>query len=226
MKIDKEFVKGFLYAIFHAIPKDIYLNDDDDDDNEFYLRGISGSEIPWSFEQNQSFIYKNHHYKIDCGATKLVFIFDDFDEVIKLPITGEFYSFYGKIKYDNYDYDYLALEKVMYNNMPVFLKPILLENKFLTLFGEIPIYTQQKIKATFLESPSKTSLSKEIKNRISKRKNYNSLPNDSFLMDIINFYEDGEDIIECLTFSDLNKDNYGYLFNNQPVIFDYGGYDH
>lgn len=249
MNISDIFIKDFLSSFFGNEIQSIYINayyEDENDEPSIILNRDEKNII--FIDENDEYMFHDYKYKIICGATKIVFIFSDFNNVIKIPFNGEFTTIYEdedeeitKFIYDDF-HNYIDVENQIYAEANESLKKILLNNKFIMNFGKVKVYLQEKISKTYLEQYEnikevdrlvnfEESIRKRITsivcNRIKKvdNKKIFPLPKEGFLGDIlINFPKEGEDIITNINFYDLHDNNYGYLKNNYPVIFDYSGF--
>lgn len=243
MLLSKDFIKRFLSFYFKNKPDGIYIIDDTIDECEIALVKKDNIETK-TIKDDVSYFFEGKRYIIHYGATKIVFIFDNYNEVIKIPFNGEFHYDYNKTEEiqdiilterDNC----VKKENQIYEESPSIQK-ILLKNNFVFNFGGLEVYTQQKVSKLFgdIYSSGKESkqawknTNKKIRDRIysiqierTLKGNYkNFLPSKKFLADIIQFFEDGEEIVKNIDLQDMHVNNYGYLENNQPVIFDFSGF--
>lgn len=232
--MSEEFIQKFLLSFFENELSAIHINADPIDFDSIILSENDNKEIVINDEEENFF--QGHKYCVKCGASKIVFIFEDFNEVIKIPFNGEYYHSYRKgnvtgTYYDGFD-NYIEIENEIYQRSDRYLKEILLNNKFIFNFGNVPIYIQTKIFQTFSERlHDKNFKLKDYKDALKQvdkliLKNDNSLtvaslPDKRFLADILNYYEDAKFIIPEIDFDDMHNDNYGYLKNGKPVIFDF-----
>lgn len=233
--MSEEFIQSFLLFYFKIELSSIYIGVDSDDFPSIIINKNDKEIVINDCEENY---FDGHKFFIKCGASKIVFIFDDFDEVIKIPFSGEYYLIYeqGEIidtSYNNFD-NYIEIENKIYNDANEHLKHVLLKNNFIKKFGNINIYTQIKIFRTFQDCyfEERKNYSQFIDNivcnfiseRIKAEDKENPLPDKRFLADIILNYGDADFIIPEIDFKDLHKNNYGYLENGKPVIFDFSGF--
>lgn len=233
--MSEEFIQNFLSFYFKTEPNSIYINADPDDFPSIIINKNDKEIIINDYEENY---FNGYKFFINCGATKIVFIFDDFDKVIKIPFNGEYYPVYEQgeiigISYKNFD-NYIEIENKIYDDANEHLKHILLKNNFIKKFGDINIYTQTKIFKTFRNCDAEKRYSCEpfvdnivrnfIFERINAKDKENPLPDRRFLVDIVLNYSDADFIIPEIDFKDMHKNNYGYLKNGMPVIFDFSGF--
>lgn len=231
----EDFIRKFLLYFFKNEIDTIHI-DSDPIDYDSIILNKNDKEIIIDCEQDNFF--NGHKYCIRCGISKIVFVFDDFDEVIKIPFNGEYYHSYYKGDIVNTYYNdfnnYIEIENKIYQQSDEYLKEILLDNKFVFNFGQVPVYIQTKIFQTFFEKiydkdfklKDDNSL-KQLNKLILKRDNIlnkNTMPDKRFLIDILNYYKDAEFIIPRINFEDMHDSNYGYLKNGQPIIFDFSGF--
>ena len=232
--MSEEFIQKFLLSFFENELSAIHINADPIDFDSIILSENDNKEIVINDEEENFF--QGYKYCVKCGASKIVFIFEDFNEVIKIPFNGEYYHSYRKgnvvrTYYDGFD-NYIEIENEIYQRSDRYLKEILLNNKFIFNFGNVPVYIQTKIFQTFSERlHDKNFKLKDYKDALKQvdkliLKNDNSLtvaslPDKRFLADILNYYEDAKFIIPEIDFDDMHNDNYGYLKNGKPVIFDF-----
>lgn len=232
--MSEEFIQKFLLSFFENELSAIHINADPIDFDSIILSENDNKEIVINDEEENFF--QEYKYCVKCGASKIVFIFEDFNEVIKIPFNGEYYHSYRKgnvvgTYYDVFD-NYIEIENEIYQRSDRYLKEILLNNKFIFNFGNVPVYIQTKIFQTFSERlHDKNFKLKDYKDALKQvdkliLKNDNSLtvaslPDKRFLADILNYYEDAKFIIPEIDFDDMHNDNYGYLKDGKPVIFDF-----
>lgn len=228
---DKDFIINFISEIFKEVDETfngIYSLED------FFCCGKNKTKI--SIEDG---IFKDLSYRVECGASKLCFIFDELDYVIKIPIIGEAYFYNEDTKiycetyycegYNNY------IENEMDFDLSNIQQEICLENIFVGTVSEMPIYIQKKAISYYdfiMQKNKKVENKEEIneskKELLSKIKKCHDFPHfeDGFLLDILKLHPEwGVDEISELFFEDMRTDNYGYLENGEPVIFDYVGFN-
>lgn len=232
--MSEEFIQKFLLSFFKNELSAIHINADPIDFDSIILSENDNKEIVINDEEENFF--QGYKYYVKCGASKIVFIFEDFNEVIKIPFNGEYYHSYRKgnvtgTYYDGFD-NYIEIENEIYQRSDRYLKEILLNNKFIFYFGNVPVYVQTKIFQTFSERLHNENFKlkdykdalKQVDKLILKNDNsltVASLPDKRFLADILNYYEDAKFIIPEIDFDDMHNDNYGYLKDGKPVIFDF-----
>lgn len=250
MNISKGFIKDFLWSFFHCEPQSIYIHADYNCEQTIILNKDEYNYIDVDEETSDSF--QGYDYTVSCGASKMVFIFPEFDSVIKIPFTGEF-SRIVDMDDEDCDFDdddnnvtelgysdfknYIEIENQLYNQANDKVKQILLANEFVMNFGNIKIYTQKKVAKTYSDYIRDRNIDKiianfkdDVKNTIheiisSRTVKQKPLPATPFLKDILEYYPtDGKEIIKNINFDDLHDENYGYLENGEPIIFDFSGF--
>ena len=190
-------------------------------------------EVVDSFKAN---FKGNFSYGWDNGASKGVFIFKDFNFVIKIPFThcdGD--PLCGAID-SLYHWDYCGQEanryKIAKNNN---LEKVFLQTEFLTNINEHPIYIQ-----CFAEPFSKINIEEhKSSTKADELEIENIAENDSYNYDLINtqweadvyavygrdYYIKLKTFIKEKNIEDLRTDNIGYI-GIYPVILDYAGFDY
>lgn len=228
--LTKEYIKKVLWCVFKQIEIDsLYIKSDFDANYSTGSMFCNDEVIEF---KDDIFIVDGDAWYFRCGASKMVLICDDYDEVIKIPFTGMYYEEYEDAT--EYQQDYIDTENVLYEESSETLRKILLKNTFVMKYGELPIYTQKRIKMNFLQKFSNnTDLVDPIMTRYVKKlidednRHPNDLPATYFLVDIMKYFgEEGRDIIRQIEFDDMNNLNYGYMNDGCPVIFDYAGFDY
>lgn len=236
MKLTEKFTNALLIDYFGEEVKSLFINDEAD--CEDCCEVIINLSFTRDILEEPNFIFAGYNCIVKAGATKMVIIVEDCDEVIKINFDGEFHSIYDQSKflinyetdidYDRFGINFLETENDIYNKASDSLKHILLPNIFITNFGNIKIYKQKKISNTYNEIYGQRFVSENTIKTINKlkknrnKKGYNHmLPEYGFISDILSYYgKTGEEIIQELNINDLHGDNYGYL-DEQPIIFDY-----
>lgn len=169
--------------------------------------------------------------KILHGCDKVVLIPDNYDFVIKIPFTGVYDS---EELAECHSYDSCNDENTRRTMMYQSARELFLENYFVGFYnGVIPIYIQEKVKVFNdwrQENASTTEVDYDLVNRVFGRSMDDCMEilEDKFCYDIIQWY--GEDVAkvmfgECAYFDDLHDENYGYLSDGRPVIFDYAEWE-
>lgn len=210
----------------------IYLSEDCSIKNKDGLFIVNDKEFYLDFEDE--YLIDDEYWYATCGASKIVLSCSLYDMVIKIPITGIF----SENAYDeciDYCVNYIYSEVEIYNDSSDNIKEILLQNSFITCCGDLEIYVQPKVEHNFYEAYPPSSVYGDAKlidkvNEILSTSNaqYHGLPCNFFLADILKYFgeERGLEIIEEIDFDDMNNNNYGYLRDGKPVIFDYAGFDY
>jgi len=187
------------------------------------------------------------------GATKVVLVPVQSDYAIKLNISGTYltedecdeagfqYPHIDRLSSENV----LDEENIMFESLPKELKEIILPNIYIGDCGNIPVYIQKKVKATYgrvtglAEARYKakgksrtTSVQKALKSSTPVGLNWiiHSVLPEAFVSDLIDFYgeEKASLILQQLSVSeitDLNYENFGYDMEDRPCIFDIAGYN-
>lgn len=159
------------------------------------------------------------------GAQKVVLSPIGAKYVIKLPITG-YYTDFNEIIRFNFDENDNPFEDEndRRSTLMTAAKQAFLPNYYIGTYYGIPVYIQERIMEIGEECyRTLTSIQfAEITSVIGT-----SCPENvsaCFIYDIIHYYGkiNGKMIInEMMYFDDLHDNNYGYLKNGRPVIFDY-----
>lgn len=184
-------------------------------------------------------------YSVMRGATKVVIIPTQEDFVIKLNITGTYLS---EKECETFGYEFPHIDRVsiqnildeeiaMYDNMPTELKEFIKPNIFIGYFNNIPVYIQEKIKASY-EYSEEASWERFIKRGDSLKVtevqtvNKHLIPSfpAPFISDMFEIFgEENTKTILCQlresAVYDLNYGNFGYDMENKPCLFDIGGFD-
>lgn len=164
------------------------------------------------------------------GCTKAVFLFEDWDVVIKIPFNG------------NYCFDpdtgipvfqdipnHIVIENQIYEDASDEMKEILLKNEYLFNYNDLEIYAQVAIEETEREKIH-SALTQELLDKVQAARDSRPFgydcPCDDFLAEVMLQHPDTyEDIFdELCNMKDMHNDNYGYLANGMAVIHDYAGY--
>lgn len=235
MKMTPEFITCFLDKLFGGKILGLYINDEESVHSDYRLFLFADDE---SFTPDDASTlddegdFEDHYYYVNFGASKMCIVFDDFDEVIKIPFDGVFQWKKSKPIVYQYYCNHIHLENTYYDKASSALRRILLKNEYIGKFGGLSIYTQKKIYQYFDEKYYKNSreISQKVQEVINesrkKNKNKEELPHKFFLADIAEAYpDDCSQIIREMDFTDLHEGNLGYLEDGSPVIFDYAGFD-
>lgn len=186
--------------------------------------------------------YYHESYAWEFGATKLIFILNHCDWVIKIPFNArqEYGDEEEEVEYYRFEYadcengwDYCAAEVDIYEKA----RQVHLDNYFLQtmLYGEIngyPVYIQKKC-PLFHDHSEYHDISYEesvIVRNICNDSRYHNIPY-SWAFKFYSFY--GELIFKMLLeflvknkVYDLHEGNIGYINEDEmPVIVDYGSYN-
>ena len=174
-------------------------------------------------------------YKVAMGATKICFILDDYDAVIKMPVTGTYATYYNEeigidcceIIEDN-DMDDIETEIDKYRAASPAMKEFLLPNCFVGVVRDIPVYKQEAVKDTFYSfMMDDTNDSKFENDSLKLAYEYReegigtALPV-GFVSSIIETQPLFKDILsEVISISDIHNENIGYTYAGKAVCFDY-----
>lgn len=246
MELTKEFLTRFLDNFFWMNPDKIYRDTEgtdgaclfSDKQTIFDVIGLPNSS------ESETYLYEfeGHKYDVFWGGFKVSFVFKELDDVIKIPLSGD-YEFWGdELVFSPYinaieeENKFLTLDYCIPDDM----KNYFLRNKFFCKWKDFPVYTQKKV--IFLDdlcSDEKKyfedNYSKEIREAIEKLKeNFveecgegtDDFPCDAFFAEIIKRDPiKGEEacwnLMTCL--DDFTGWNCGFLEDMTPVCFDYGG---
>lgn len=164
-RMSADFVKDFITEIFYnKRPEGLYIYNDYED---VYIY-----EGDYLYEIENRGTFEGHDWHLNVGATKAVFIFSDFDEVIKIGFQGELIfgdavaledELYvtGTIYCEDDDVDdndvllkpysvnYINLEMEIYDSACPETREIFLENRYVCSVGEVEVTVQDKIEYTF-----------------------------------------------------------------------------
>lgn len=217
-----------LWKLFENISSFDYENEDFTDET-----------CEWLAEE----VMDNTNLTIDyeIGATKLVLIPEELDYVIKIPFNGEndwfhgygFQSFYGLPASCA---NYCEYEKELYQKAEAAgVEKMFLPLEYVGIINTIPIYIQEKASFIPLYNENSAATEKSKNYLIAKRKiNKQYFPpklSIEWVAKVLDFLGSIEELEKFLLFikieeidKDLHVHNYGFIGNNQPIIFDYGGY--
>lgn len=190
-KLAKDFIGRFLYKVFdESIPDGIYTHCDAD--LAYYATEGVLRLVPIRGE------FEGHNWYYEEGCSKICFIFNDFDEVIKIGFTGEimvgsevtvdddfenldWYEYSDEcediepngVYVVPYSTNYVYEEILIYNEVVSDeTKPFLLENRFVDRVGDIEIYIQDKVKMFEYEDMRQLEKTQKLtidqKNKITK----------------------------------------------------------
>lgn len=174
-------------------------------------------------------------YKVAMGATKICFILDDYDAVIKMPVTGTYATYYNdeigedccEIIEDN-DMDDIDTEIDRYRAASPAMKEFLLPNCFVGVVRDIPVYKQEAVKETFYSFMTDNANNPKCKNDSFKLAcEYRdegigiALPL-IFVSNIIETQPLFKNILsEMVSITDIHNENIGYTYAGKAVCFDY-----
>lgn len=172
-----------------------------------------------------------YEYEVLIGSTKLCFILNGYNKVIKLPLTGAYeYCYEDESSCEDGEYEIyldsipntLELERRIYKMADNNLKKILLPVQYVGKFKSFPVYVQDvAINCDCLN----ISFPKEVWSRakeLSYSIKYAWYPV-KFLAQIINQTKGNpEKFLDSLSWiHDIHADNVGFTFTGKPVIIDY-----
>jgi hypothetical protein len=169
------------------------------------------------------------------GASQLVCIFPEEKEwVAKLPFSGSFEC----DGFTEFSYNYCELTVEIYQKaIDAGVEQFFAKMKKVGFTKDCtPFYYQERVKETFAQSSKEEHAASDDSKKILKRKrasnesgSWCSLP-EVWLCAAIDFYglEAVEELLnfceENNLFQDLHSENFGYRFDNSPVLFDYCGF--
>lgn len=175
------------------------------------------------------------NYKVAMGMTKICFILEDYDAVIKMPVTGIYAINYDEeIDEDHYeiieynDINDIDTEIDKYRTASPAMKEFLLPNIFVGVIRDIPVYRQEAVKDTFYSFMiDDTNNSKFEKDSLKLAYEYREegigtiLPV-GFVSSIIETQPLFKDILsEVISIADIHNENIGYTYAGKAVCFDY-----
>ena len=175
------------------------------------------------------------NYKVAMGMTKICFILEDYDAVIKMPVTGIYAINYDEeIDEDRYeiieynDINDIDTEIDKYRTASPAMKEFLLPNIFVGVMRDIPVYRQEAVRDTFYSFMiDDTNNSKFKKDSLKLAYEYREegigtiLPV-GFVSSIIETQPLFKDILsEVISISDIHNENIGYTYAGKAVCFDY-----
>lgn len=208
---------------------------------------ISSAAVDGDCDPHDDFIFTNidtgsvldlDACDFNCGASKFVINYNNY--VIKIPFTGYYCRDFES------DAVYLggyweatnpcAEEELIYENASNEMKELLLPNIFIGNVNNcFPVYIQETISHSFSDRDytkdkiKEETIDYQILKRLEKELfTYSYRVNLIFLVPFVAKFgikKTKEAMIDINELDDLHSDNYGYLSNGRPVIFDYAGYD-
>ena len=176
-------------------------------------------------------------YEVQMGASKICFILEDYDCVIKMPLSGIYSVYwddeYGEDKFEiveDLQTDDIDAEIDRYRTASKDLQNFLLPNVFVGVVKDIPVYKQEAVKGTYNKiiykrmKSKKTPAEKKYK-KIATEYRSNGLGLEfpiPFLSDIIKTHKNPKKVLQdTQQFTDLHYGNIGYTFSGKAVCFDY-----
>lgn len=176
-------------------------------------------------------------YEVQMGASKICFILEDYDCVIKMPLSGIYNVYwddeYGEDKFEiveDLQTDDIDTEIDRYRTASKDLQNFLLPNVFVGVVKDIPVYKQEAVKGTynkiiFERVKSKKTPAEEKYEKIATEYRSNGLGLEfpiPFLSDIIKTHKNPKKVLQdTQQFTDLHYGNIGYTFSGKAVCFDY-----
>lgn len=176
-------------------------------------------------------------YEVQMGASKICFILEDYDCVIKMPLSGIYNVYwddeYGEDKFEiveDLQTDDIDEEIDRYRTASKDLQNFLLPNVFVGVVKDIPVYKQEAVKGTynkiiFERVKSKKTPAEEKYEKIATEYRSNGLGLEfpiPFLSDIIKTHKNPKKVLQdTQQFTDLHYGNIGYTFSGKAVCFDY-----
>ena len=175
------------------------------------------------------------NYKVAMGSTKICFILEDYDAVIKMPVTGIYaINYEEEIDEDRYemiednDINDIDTEIDKYRDASPAMKEFLLPNCFVGVVRDIPVYKQEAVKETFYSFMTDNANNPKYKNDSFKLAcEYRdegigiNLPL-IFVSSIIETQPLFKNILsEVISISDIHNENIGYTYAGKAVCFDY-----
>ena len=222
-----EFLYRFFDKVFEGMGECLYISDK--------CTGLidlmtSLEQTVVDFFQIESGEFEGVKFDSFFGCTKVVFLFEGWDIVIKIPFNGH-YCFdpdTGKPVFNDIP-NHIEIENQIYEDASDEMQEILLENEYLFNYNDLEIYAQVAIEKTERERIH-PALSQELLDKVQTARDLRPFgyqyPCDDFLAAVMLQHPDTyEDIFdELCNIKDMHNDNYGYLANGMAVIHDYAGY--
>ena len=221
-----EFLYRFFDKVFEGMGECLYISDE----------GTGLTDLMTSLEQTvvdcsqiESGEFEGVKFDGFFGCTKAVFLFEDWDVVIKIPFNGN-YCFdpdTGEPFFTDTP-NHIVIEDQIYEDASDEMQKILLKNEYLFNYNNLEIYAQKVIAETESERVH-SILTPELLDKVraardSRPFGYRS-PCDNFLAAVMlqhpDTYEDVFD--ELCNIDDMHNNNYGYLAHGMAVIHDYAG---
>lgn len=175
------------------------------------------------------------NYKVAMGSTKICFILEDYDAVIKMPVTGIYAINYDEeIDEDSYeiieynDINDIDTEIDKYRDASPAMKEFLLPNIFVGVIRDIPVYRQEAVKDTFYSFMMDDTNDSKFENDSLKlayeyrEEGIGTVLPVGFVSSIIETQPLFKDILsEVISISDIHNENIGYTYAGKAVCFDY-----
>ena len=160
-------------------------------------------------ESFESIFYTAKDFFIESGLTKGVFIHPDLDYVIKMPFPVDED---GNDLTDFCKKEHFIYRKACKANVWDFFMPI----DYIGSIGKYHFYVQERVKSALDCGKSRTKGSPYERLPIEWCEDCKAYYGEDAFSKFIEFCKDNEII-------DLHAGNVGYTYENQPVVFDYGG---
>ena len=223
-----EFLYRFFDKVFEGMGECLYISGE----------GTGLTDLMTSLEQTvvdcsqiESGEFEGVKFDSFFGCTKAVFLFEDWDVVIKIPFNGNYYfdPDTGKTFFEDIP-NHIVIENQIYEDASDEMQEILLKNEYLFNYNDLEIYAQVAIEETERER-THSALTQELLDkaqavRDSRPFGYKYPCNDFLAAVMLQHPDTYEDIFdELYNIEDMHNDNYGYLANGMAVIHDYAGYN-
>ena len=222
-----EFLYRFFDKVFEGMGECLYISDE--------CTGLidlmtSLEQTVVDYSQIESGEFEGVKFDSFFGCTKVVFLFEGWDIVIKIPFNG-CYCFdpdTGEPVFNDIP-NHIVIENQIYEDASDEMQEILLKNEYLFNYNDLEIYAQVAIEETERERIH-SALSQELLDKVQTARGSRPFsyqyPCDDFLAAVMLQHPDTyEDIFdELCNIGDMHNDNYGYLANGMAVIHDYAGY--
>ena len=226
-----EFLYRFFDKVFEGMGECLYISDPEDECTELPDLMTSLEQTVVDYSQIKSGEFEGVKFDGFFGCTKAVFLFEDWDVVIKIPFNGN-YCFdpdTGKTVFTDIP-NHIVIEDQIYEDASDEMQEILLKNEYLFNYNNLEIYAQVAIEETESERIH-PALTQELLDKVQAARSSRSFgyrcPCDDFLAAVMLQHPDTyEDIFdELCNIEDMHNENYGYLANGMAVIHDYAGYN-
>lgn len=224
-----EFLYRFFDKVFEGMGECLYISDGDTGLTDL-MTSLEQTVVDCS--QIESGEFEGVKFDGFFGCTKAVFLFEDWDVVIKIPLNGNYCFDPDTIEPIFTDIpNHIVIEDQIYEDASDEMQKILLKNEYLFNYNNLEIYAQKAIAETETERERVHSiLTSELLDKVQAARDSRSFghrsPCDNFLAAVMlqhpDTYEDVFD--ELCNIEDMHNNNYGYLANGMAVIHDYAGY--